>query len=152
MSLYDDVGEFHAKFNMPHAKYSEVEDAELDFSYRRYASVPRQLTDEEFQYRMRFIQEELHEFVAAHHRGDMVSMADALADLAWVVLGTAHFMQLPFDEVWAEVRRSNMEKVLASEVDTSEHKRGRIERVRKPAGWRPPQLHEILMITTEDRR
>lgn len=119
-------------------------------TYRRYASVPKRLTDDEFQYRMRFIQEELHEFIIAHHAGNMIGMADALADLAWVVLGTAHFMHLPFDDVWAEVRRANMDKELAVEDDVT-HKRGRIERIRKPAGWRPPQLHDVLMIVTGEK-
>lgn len=144
MSFYDDVGDFHAKFDLPHVKYSLSDDHK-----RWYRTTPRKLTSDEFQYRMRFIQEELHEFVQAHHKDDLVGMADALADLAWVVLGTAQFMQLPFDEVWAEVRRANMDKVRALEEDLT-HKRGVVERIRKPAGWRPPQLHEVLMITTNE--
>lgn len=144
MSMYDDVGAFHAKFNLPNVQYHVVPAVDADGTRKHYLTMPHQLSETDFRYRMQFIQEELQEFVDSHHAGDLVGMADALADLAWVVLGTAQFMHLPFDEVWAEVRRANMDKTLAVEED-NEHKRGCVERIRKPAGWRPPQLRDVLV-------
>jgi predicted HAD superfamily Cof-like phosphohydrolase len=89
-----------------------------------------------FARRLRLIAEELHEVVEAHLAGDLAEFADGLADLAWVVLGTAVEAGIPFDEVWAEVRRANMAKA-GGTLDAS----GKLQ---KPPGWRPPDVAAVL--------
>lgn len=122
MNLFQDVGAFHAKFKLPTT--SPFRPAAL-------------LSEEIFQYRLKFLQEELAEVIVAHTNADLVEFADALIDLTWVVLGTAHFAGLPFDHLWPHVRAANMKKVLAP-PEAGEHKRGAVELIRKPLGWVPP--------------
>lgn len=122
--LFHDVGEFHLKFRLPVTRPARR--AEL-------------LTADLFEYRLRFLQEELDEVVAAHQAGDLVAFADALADLTWVALGTAHFAGLPFELVWDHVKRANMSKVLALADDPRSHKRGAVEVIRKPPDWVAPE-------------
>lgn len=50
---------------------------------------------------------ELHDAVASR---DMVAIADALADIVYVVVGTAVTYGVPLDDVLQEVHRSNMTK------------------------------------------
>lgn len=118
-TTYDDVGDFHKKFDLPDARGLS------------HGDPPELLSPQDMVDRVTFILEELSEFCAAHRRGDLEAAADGLADLAWVVLGTAHLMGLPFDAVWAEVRRANMDKV--------RDERNKFK-VGKPEGWRPPDL------------
>ena len=57
------------------------------------------------------IAEEFNEFEDALHDNDIVEVADALADLIYVIYGTALEFGIPLDEVLAEVHRSNMSKL-----------------------------------------
>ncbi len=62
--------------------------------------------------RENLITEELWEYYEACEAGDIVAIADALADLAYVVIGTAVAHGLTrFDEVFKEIHRSNMSKL-----------------------------------------
>lgn len=62
--------------------------------------------------RERLIREELDEYLDAVQRGDLIEIADALADLTYVVIGTAVAHGLTrFDDIFAEVHRSNMSKL-----------------------------------------
>lgn len=60
--------------------------------------------------RLNLIAEEAQELTDALLCGDSVAIADALADLAYVVIGTAITYDLPLPELIAEVHRSNMTK------------------------------------------
>lgn len=139
MNLFEDVGQFNRRFNLP-------ESAWTGGSRKCHA-----LTAEEFQYRLSFMREELDEFSDAFSNNDQAAMLDALVDLAYVVLGTAHYMGAPFNEAWRMVHQANMQKVL-KRVQTdgvgagteTEHKRGSIEVIRKPLGWKPPDLAALL--------
>lgn len=74
--------------------------------------------------RMSLILEELHELVLALRDDDLhsksslreVNVADALADLAYVVIGTAVSLDIPLPEVFDEVHRSNMTKSVTGGV------------------------------------
>jgi predicted HAD superfamily Cof-like phosphohydrolase len=59
------------------------------------------------------IEEEAGEFRAAVEASDLVEIADAVADLIWVVLEAALRFGIPIEPVFAEVRRSNLTKVEA---------------------------------------
>lgn len=113
-----DVLAFQQKFNVP------------------VAATPHFLQEEVFQFRLKFLQEELDEFEVAHLSGDMHGAADALVDLAYVLHGTALMMGLPWPTLWGEVQRANMAKVRAKHA--GESKRGTALDVVKPEGWKGP--------------
>ena len=83
--------------------------------------------------RFRFMSEELEEFIDCGIKADMVGVADALADVIYVALGTAHMMNLPFQAIWDHVHRANMRK------ERGETKRGNRVDARKPEGWVSPE-------------
>jgi len=83
--------------------------------------------------RMRFLSEELEEFSESAMVGDIVGVADALADLIYVALGTAHHMGMPFDDIWRAVHEANMRKVRGAT------KRGNEVDAMKPLGWVGPE-------------
>lgn len=100
------------------------------------ASEPSFLDDAGFEFRMKFLKEELIEFEQAHQEGDMHGAADALVDLAYVLHGTALMMGLPWPRLWAEVQRANMTKERAASA--SQSKRGSALDIIKPTGWVGP--------------
>lgn len=96
-------------------------------------SAPTLVSQEYCVERASFMHEELTEFAEAAHARDIVGVADALADIVYVALGTAYTMGLPFDEVWAAVQSANMRKVRgttkrANKIDAA-----------KPEGWVGPE-------------
>lgn len=61
--------------------------------------------------RIELLREEFEdEYVPAARSGDLVQIADALADMAYVIFGTAVTYGIPLDRVLDEVHRSNMTK------------------------------------------
>lgn len=99
-----------------------------------YASVTPSLVSMEYCIeRSRFLHEELDEFTTAAATGDIVGVADALADLIYVALGTAYKMGLPFDQIWEAVQAANMRKV------PGQTKRGNKVDAMKPEGWVGPE-------------
>jgi predicted HAD superfamily Cof-like phosphohydrolase len=69
------------------------------------------VSDEVREIRCALIEEEAAEFREALEAGDIVEVADAIADLLYVVYGAAVTFGIPIDEVFAEVHRSNMTKL-----------------------------------------
>ena len=61
--------------------------------------------------RNRLIQEEFEEFQEAMQGNDLSAMAKELADLLYVVYGTAVSLGIDMEPVFKEVHRSNMSKV-----------------------------------------
>ncbi|MBO0813847.1 MAG: hypothetical protein J2P30_01635 [Actinobacteria bacterium] len=61
--------------------------------------------------RMALLTEEVRELYDAAMRGDIVKIADGIADVVYVAVGTAVAYGIPFDAVFREVHRSNMTKV-----------------------------------------
>jgi len=61
--------------------------------------------------RVRLLAEEASEFAAAAEAGDLVAIADALADVLYVAYGSAITYGIDLDAVVAEVHRSNMSKL-----------------------------------------
>ena len=114
----EDVRTFHEKFGVP------------------MATSPSFLCDKTYEFRVKFLHEELAEFEKAHKERDMEGCADALVDLAYVLHGTALMMGLPWDQLWKEVQRANMTKERASA--STQSKRGCSLDVIKPAGWTGP--------------
>ncbi len=109
--------------------------------------------------RARLMLEELAETLFALSKGDMVELADGLADIVYVTVGTAVAYGIPFDRVFAEVQRSNMAKTvpcpkcppLIHDARCPEcGGRGRVMlrdaggKVVKPPGWTPPDVAGVL--------
>ncbi len=63
--------------------------------------------------RISLMEEELEEYKQASAAGDIVAVADALTDLAYVLFGTyvTHGLQDVADALFDEVQRSNMSKL-----------------------------------------
>jgi len=74
----------------------------------------QQAQQSQIAFRVRLILEETAELLLALARRDTVEVADALADLEYVVVGTAVQFGIPHDRVFAEVHRSNMSKFVRS--------------------------------------
>ena len=90
--------------------------------------------------RLRLMMEELGELASAMHEEDLVATADGLADLLYVVFGTALVLGIPIAEVYAEVHKANMSKDLAT-ADTGQ-KYG--SKTAKGRGYKAPNLEPIL--------
>lgn len=96
------------------------------------------------QYRLEFLQEELLEFDHALANSRRVDAFDALLDLVYVAMGTALYMGIT-PTMWNDgmdaVHRANMSKAKGAG-----HRRGKAEKMVKPAGWVGPEetLKEIL--------
>ena len=87
--------------------------------------------------RMKLLDEETDELSEAVLARDIVKIADAIGDIAYVVAGTAVAYGIPFDAVFAEVHRSNMTK-----INTPEE-----AKLVKGPGYEPPRIAAILAIT-----
>jgi predicted HAD superfamily Cof-like phosphohydrolase len=121
---YDMVRDFHKKFDLP------------------WCVTLTEPEPEEVMLRVRLMAEEFSELVAAMQLNIMDPtdenfelVADAIADLLYVVYGTAVIFGMPIDAIFEEVHRSNMTK--SSETD----KGGKIT---KGEDFDPPDLKEVL--------
>lgn len=121
--------------------------------------------------RLRFITSEVAELAEAMQKDDMVETADALADICYVVIGTACALGIPLPEVWDAVQAANMAKfppcencggrgVYSDEADcdlpenalecASCGGKGRrvptdgAGKIIKPPGWEPPDIGSVL--------
>lgn len=91
MTNQDKVRQFHLAFGVPVLDISQITDR---------VKLRLDMLDEE--------REELGEAIAA---GDVVEVADALTDIAYLVYGTALEFGIDLDACFAEVHRSNMSKL-----------------------------------------
>ena len=89
---------------------------------------------------MALVMEEYKELILAFGNRDMIEIADACADLKWVIEGLEHTLNIPQQEVWDEVARSNLAKISAS-GKVLKREDGK---VLKPEGWTPPDIKSIL--------
>ena len=88
------VADFHRAFNLP---MRQSPSADVDKSLAKLC--------------VALLQEEVGEFITASEKGDLVAIADALADIAYVVYGTALTYGIDLDSALREVHRSNMSKL-----------------------------------------
>lgn len=101
-------------------------------------TTPHHITERKAIERFKFMKEELEEFYEAAQSQNLAEMADALIDLVYVAKGTAHLMNLPWDDLWDDVHRANMAKVRGV------GKRGNLVDCVKPEGWVGPRTEFIL--------
>ena len=127
---FDDVGDFHEKFDL--------------YNTTHHPTGPRILPEELMGFRIKFLREEFDEFIEGYEERNEAKMADALVDLVYVAMGTAHLKGYPWRALWAEVQRANMTKERALSSDDSRSKRGSSYDVVKPDGWQPPDIEGVL--------
>ena len=92
MTMFDDVVDLHKFFEIPLPQRPTPLDAELS------------------SYRMTFLREELAEVEEALNDENLVALADGLADLICVALGTAALAGIPFNKVFEVVHKANLTK------------------------------------------
>ncbi|MCR6636739.1 MazG nucleotide pyrophosphohydrolase domain-containing protein [Devosia sp.] len=121
-TLLDDVAGFHRACDLP--------------------VLPKpQFVPERAALRAALLAEECQETVEALERGDMEKIADGLADVIYVAVGTALEFGIPLERVWAEVHRSNMAKVDPATGKVVKRADGK---VLKPEGWAPPDVARAI--------
>lgn len=86
------------------------------------------------------IMEEFRELITAYGNRDVVEIADACADLKWVIEGLEHTLNIPQQEVWNEVARSNLAKI----SEGGKVLKREDGKVLKPEGWTPPDIKTII--------
>lgn len=89
--------------------------------------------------RIRLLTEEFTEYRNAEKDNDFVEIADALADIIYIACGTAASYGIPLNEIFEEVHRSNMAKL----VDGKPLKRAD-GKIIKPEGWTPPDIEGVI--------
>lgn len=89
---------------------------------------------------MDLIVEEFKELVVAYGNRNLVEIADACADLKWVIEGLEHTLKIPQQEVWNEIARSNLAKI-SPNGKVIKREDGK---VLKPEGWTPPDIKTII--------
>lgn len=112
------VYDFHKKYNCLALDFPTLPDAQL------------------LLLRGRLIVEEASEFLKAASHRDMAGICDALADLLYVVYGTAVVMGIDMEPISEEVQRSNMTK------DGGGHDSG--GKVMKGPDFKPPDISRCL--------
>lgn len=134
--LVTDIEEFHRKFQ------------------NGYDGKPRLLPGDMAEFRRKFLDEELVEYktandeaVEAMNEGDdpatnLEDMLDALVDLVYVAVGTAHLHGFNFREAWRRVHEANMKKVRATSAAQST--RNYAGDVVKPPGWTAPTHADLV--------
>ena len=96
--------------------------------------------------RVSFLREEFNEYLAAVEAGDLVEIADALADMTYIIHGTALDHGIPLDAVVEEVHRSNMSK-LGLDGKPILREDGKV--IKGPAYFRP-DVSSVLFPESED--
>ena len=117
------VGEFHRSYELP-VRNSPTVDVGRD----------------QLELRLSLIEEEVGELREAAEDGDLVAIADALADIIYVAYGTAHVYGIELDSVLDEVHASNMTKLGADGRPV----RRADGKVLKGPDYRPPDVKSIL--------
>lgn len=161
-SNFRDVGDFHEKFGIPHAGNTAPTALAADVLCFRVGFMIEELAEFCEATGLGDVHDELKKIIAGLRSGrhkpslagatDLVGALDALGDLNYVSLGTAHLMGLPFDEAWAEIQRANMSKERATGADDPRSKRGHALDVVKPEGWKAPDHEPAITAAVRDGR
>lgn len=122
--LIGDVAEFHTAFGHPVVTHPSVPD-------------PKRKS-----LREKLVTEEYGEFIEALNADDLEGLSDAIADLVYVLLGTALEYGIPLAMIWGEVQRANMAKRGGAICPETGKKL-------KPEGWTPPNIALILKMYSE---
>jgi len=120
-SYFTDVRDFHQAFGQRIGEKPELPDG-----------AERRL-------RIDLLEEEFAEYIKGELEDDIIQVADALADIIYIACGTAVSYGIPLDELFDEVHRSNMAKLVDGKVIRRED-----GKVKKPEGWTAPDVAGVL--------
>lgn len=111
----------------------------LDFQIKMGGSVKGRpsLNPSQDELRLALIREETQELEDALKAGDLVAVADAIADLKYVIEGTAITYGFDLEPLFNEVHRSNMTKEAKSGA-------GAAVKVKKGPSYEPPELTLLI--------
>jgi predicted HAD superfamily Cof-like phosphohydrolase len=123
-TLMNDVADFHEACGVPILDKPQFPD------WKRQAL------------RLRLIEEEHTELKTAFALQDMPAVADAMADLIYVIVGSALELGIPLDKVWDAVQNANLTKI---DPETGLVTKRADGKVTKPIGWQPPDIARILL-------
>jgi len=93
--------------------------------------------------RVKLISEECIELIDALGERDLVKVADGIADVLYVVYGTAVTCGIDVEPLFSEIHRSNMTKVGGTKRDDG--------KVLKPDTYSPPDVAKILQMQMVDQ-
>lgn len=93
MTQFDQVHEFHRVYDC------------------NISAKPVLPSDSERALRRSLLEEEYKEYLLAEKNNDLVEIADALADMLYIINGTCVSYGIPIDEIFNEVHASNMSKL-----------------------------------------
>lgn len=96
MNIEKALKEFHSTYHLPIGESPE--------DFQNLDRADRML-------RIRLLKEEMREYMAAESDNNLIEVADALADIVYIAVGTAVAYGIPFNEVFREVHGSNMSKL-----------------------------------------
>ena len=85
--------------------------------------------------RLRLLAEEYDEYLRAEQTNDLVGVADGLADMLVIIIGTAMTYGINIDHVFKLVMQNNFEKFPDGKASWNEH-----GKFLKPEGFKPLQL------------
>ena len=117
------VNEFHEQFALPRSTTPTVD-------------IPTAVVD----LRNNLLREEARELIEACDAGDLTAIADGIADVLYVVYGTAVTYGLDADALVREVHRSNMSKL----GDDGQPLRRDDGKILKGPSYSPPQLEFVI--------
>ena len=89
--------------------------------------------------RIRLLEEEFEEYLQGERNDDLENIAKELADIIYIVCGTAVSYGIPLDRVFDEVHRSNMAKLVDGKPVRRED-----GKILKPEGWTAPDIKKVL--------
>ena len=118
--------------------YNAVKDFQQAFG-QRVGDRPFLPSSHERELRMRLMKEEYKEYKKAEEANDLVNLAVELADIIYIACGTAVSYGIPLNEVFEEIHKANMAKLIDGKVLRRED--GKIQ---KPDGWKPADVAGIL--------
>lgn len=95
--------------------------------------------DDQVQLYMNLITEEYNETLEAYKNGDIVELADGLADMVWVIMGMSSSLDIDFESVWKEVKESNMSKFPNGVAIKNE-----AGKIMKPDSYFRPNIAKVL--------
>jgi predicted HAD superfamily Cof-like phosphohydrolase len=122
---------------------NKMQEQVLEFSRKFYCVVHRKpypVNDGTETLRERLMTEELNELRLSMAEQDMIGIADGLADLLYVVFGTAIAYGIDMEPVVDEVHRSNMSKVFPD----GKVRRDPYGKILKPETFSRPDIQAVL--------
>lgn len=116
--------------------YKDIKDFHAVVLSDNFPNIPHITDDKHKNLRIELISEEVKETLKALEEGDLVEIADGIADAIVVLLGTAVTYGIDIRPIWNEVHKTNMAK-----KDGPVREDGK---KLKPEGWQPPDIRRIL--------